>query len=120
VALALGIGTARGAWRRGAQAAAALPQPLAEVWLALLVPVLSLFAMVWLLFSELRYRVPFDVFVFPLALWGWKESLAAIAARLRGHAVSGRWWGRRPCDGGGVEAAAEPPEAVPEAKGACR
>lgn len=50
------------------------------LWLALAAPALSLFSVAWLWKSELRYRVPFDVFFFPLALWGWKE-LAEAAGR---------------------------------------
>jgi hypothetical protein len=46
------------------------------VWLALAAPALALFAVVWVTKSELRTRIPFDVFFLPLALWGWKEAAA--------------------------------------------
>lgn len=43
--------------------------------------------------------MPFDVFVLPLALWGWKESLAGMVARVRA-------W--RAARGGVATGAAEP------------
>jgi hypothetical protein len=54
----------------------AVDEKSAVLWLAVAAPVLSLFAVVWIMKSEVRYRVPFDVFLFPMALWGWKELLA--------------------------------------------
>jgi hypothetical protein len=54
--------------------------PAADLWLALMVPVLSAFATVWILKSELRFRIPFDVFFFPLSIRGWRDFLIAIGA----------------------------------------
>jgi hypothetical protein len=82
VVLALAIASRRVGRRRGGLPRYR-PQPLVDVWLALIVPALSLFATVWLLKSEVRFRVPFDVFLLPLAIWGWKETLGWLADRLR-------------------------------------
>jgi hypothetical protein len=85
VALGLGLAVVRGARARGARPPG---RRLAGVWLVLVVPLLSLFATVWLMFSELRYRIPFDVFTFPLALWALRESWRwgrALRSRPRGR-----------------------------------
>jgi len=43
----------------------------------------SLFVASWLLKSELRYRVPFDVVILPLAVLGWTYLTTALRGRLR-------------------------------------
>jgi hypothetical protein len=47
------------------------------VLLTWLVPILSLFLCVYVFKSEIRFRVPFDVFFIPVALQGWTMMLAA-------------------------------------------
>jgi hypothetical protein len=76
VALALGLALWRPFRRRESGA------ELGDLWLVLVAPVLALFATVWLFKSEIRYRMPFDIFLIPLALWGLKESGALIRARM--------------------------------------
>jgi len=41
-------------------------------------PVLSLFLCVYIFKSEIRYRIPFDVFIIPMALKGWGLVLKAV------------------------------------------
>ncbi len=41
-------------------------------------PVLSLFLCVYVFKSEIRYRIPFDVFILPMALKGWGFVLKAV------------------------------------------
>lgn len=41
-------------------------------------PVLSLFLCVYVFKSEIRYRIPFDVFIVPMALQGWATVIAAV------------------------------------------
>lgn len=43
-------------------------------------PVLSLFLCVYVFKSEIRYRIPFDVFIIPMALRGWTVVLGALPA----------------------------------------
>jgi hypothetical protein len=45
--------------------------------------VVSLFVTSWLLKSELRYRVPFDVAILPLSVLGWTYATTALRRRLR-------------------------------------
>lgn len=42
-------------------------------WIMWTVPVLSLFLCAYVFKSELRYRVPFDLWIIPVALLGWNE-----------------------------------------------
>jgi hypothetical protein len=80
VVLAFAFALVRTVRIRGAHGPPA--QPLADLWLALIVPALSVFTTVWIMKSEVRFRVPFDVFFFPLAIWGWRASLAVVRAPL--------------------------------------
>lgn len=76
VALALALALAR------SRRAEARDERSAAMWLALAAPALGLFALVWITKSELRYRIPYDVFFLPLALWGWKELAVSISRRV--------------------------------------
>jgi len=49
----------------------------------------SLFVTSWLLKSELRYRVPFDVVILPLAVLGWTYVITALRRRLRASLAAG-------------------------------
>ncbi len=48
------------------------------IWM---LPVLSLFLLVYVFKSEIRYRIPFDVFILPIALKGWAVVLKGIQIR---------------------------------------
>lgn len=58
---------------------AALHKKLGEIIIWGL-PVLSLFLCVYVFKSEIRYRIPFDVFIIPMALKGWGLVLKAISS----------------------------------------
>lgn len=103
--LAVAFAVARGARPRAHPGAA-----VAEVWLALLAPLLSLCATVWVFFSEVRYRVPFDVFVFPLALWGCREAVTSLVMLRR--AALAREVARAVLAGAAAPDPTWPPEAV--------
>ncbi len=45
------------------------------IWM---LPVLALFLLVYVFKSEIRYRIPFDVFIVPMSLKGWAEALKGL------------------------------------------
>lgn len=44
-----------------------------ELWLVWILPVLSIFLCVYIFKSEIRFRIPFDVWIIPLAVKGWEQ-----------------------------------------------
>jgi hypothetical protein len=74
-------------WSRAMWPVLRLDKPMLIVWA---VPIVSLFLCVYIFKSEIRFRVPFDVFFIPVALSGWMTIL-----RLEGRIQNGD---RRPTD----------------------
>lgn len=55
-----------------------LKNPRDPKFLFILLPVVSLCGLVWLFKGEMRFRVPFDVVILPLVVWGWIKLLEFI------------------------------------------
>ena len=48
-------------------------------------PVLALFLTSYIFKSEIRYRLPFDVWLIPLSVLGWTSLIIASEPQLQGH-----------------------------------
>lgn len=59
-----------------------LKKPREDQFMAIVLPIASLCFLVWLFKGEMRFRIPYDIVIIPLAIWGWWEILALIYPQL--------------------------------------